>query len=176
MALWGKSAVNTVVHTNFEKYKREIEKFLTRRLSCPDAAADITQDVFLRLLRSPANVKEEIGNVRAYLYKIASNAAINHNLSEKRRRELFESTSADTEKQIDDRTPERITSNKQQLEKMADALKELSPLAQQVFVLARIKGMKQTEVAAKLNIHITTVEKNLSKAVKHCYSRILEEN
>ncbi len=38
----------------------------------------------------------------------------------------------------------------------------LSPLAQQIFIRTRTEGMKQAEVAAKLNIHITTVVKNLA--------------
>nr|WP_243749457.1 RNA polymerase sigma factor [Pseudoteredinibacter isoporae] len=163
----------TAVRALFLKYGQEIEAFLTRKLSCPHSAADLTQEVFLRVLRSGTNIQTDVQNTRAYLYKIAVNLAINHQ-SREQRLPMVDVDEDSVPESVDNRNPERITSDKQRLQRMSDALLELSPLSQKVFVLVRIRGMKQLEVARVLGIHITTVEKNLAKAVRHCYERSLE--
>lgn len=163
----------TAVRTLFLKYGQEIEAFLARKLSCPHSAADLTQEVFVRVLRSRTNIQTDVENTRAYLYKIAVNLAINHQSCEKR----LPMVSVDEEEipeSIDNRTPERITSDKQRLQRMSEALLELPPLSQKVFVLVRIRGMKQLEAARVLGVHITTVEKNLAKAVRHCHESSME--
>ncbi|MEP1444569.1 MAG: RNA polymerase sigma factor [Paraglaciecola sp.] len=157
----------------FTKYAGEITAFLTKKLACPDTAADITQELFIRLMK-PQQKEAEIENIRAYLYKAASNAAINHYQAEQRRQKLRETSTTDATEQINIHSPEQINADQQRLHVMASALKELSPLAQKIFILARIKGMKQFDIAAKLDVHITTVEKNLSKATRHCYAKVID--
>lgn len=148
--------------------------FLTRRLACAETAADLTHELFLNLLNPTGNKALNIDNVRAYLYRAAANMAINHQTAERRRQKLINSCAENTTEPANTLTPERITSDEERLRLMTQALQELSPLAQQIFVLTRIQGLKQKEVAEKLDIHITTVEKNLSRAVRHCYARILQ--
>lgn len=157
----------------FIEYSDEIKTFLTRRINCPDTAADLTQEVFLRFMRAP-DKQGKVHNMRAYLYKTAANIATNHFVDERRRQDLWKKAEDASPEQIETRTPESITYDGQRLKTVATALKELSPLAQQIFILTRIKGMKQQEVATKLDVHITTVEKNLSKAVRHCYASIMD--
>lgn len=159
------------IDTLFADHRREIESFLTKKCNCPETAADLTQEVYLRLLEKQTLTNES--NVRAYLYKTAKNIAINHQISDQRRQKLWQSASEPTEK-INTISPERVTSDTQKLAELNSALSELPLLCQQVFILTRIKGMKQKEVATKLGIHITTVEKNLSKAVRHCFASVLE--
>lgn len=155
----------------FQKYGSEIETFLTRRTSCPETAADLTQEVFLRMLK-PIQ-QGDIGNMRAYLYRAATNLAINHHVAEQRRANIRCQTPDAASEPVESRSPEYQSIHSQRIGLMSEALSELSPLAQQVFYLARIEGMKQAEIANKLDIHITTVEKNLSKAVRHCFNAVL---
>jgi len=153
----------------FVSYGREIESFLMRRVGCRDTAADLTQDLFLRLMTLPQT--HGVDNMRAYLYRAAANVAINHRIAESRRKARANSQPLDAVNTI---TPERILSDKDRLRVMAAALEDLPPLAKQVFTLIRIEGMKQADAAAHLKLHITTVEKNLSRAVRHCYMRVIE--
>lgn len=160
------------VHNLFLLYGREIQLFLTRRLACRDTAADLTQELFLRLMEPRAT--EDIRNVRAYLYRAAMNLALNHQAGERRREALWESEVGVDAVIADTHTPEHAACDAERLRAMAAALDELPPLARQVLWLTRIDGLKQAEVAKKLGVHITTVEKNLSRAVKHCYARAME--
>lgn len=165
----------TVVRTLFLKYGQEIEAFLARKVSCPHSAADLTQEVFVRVLHSRTNIQTDVKNTRAYLYKIAVNLAINHQ-SREQRLPMVDVDEVELPESEDNLNPERIASDKQRLQRMSDALLELPPLSQKVFVLVRIRGMKQLEVARVLGVHITTVEKNLARAVRHCHERSLEPN
>src|SRR5262245_30427314 len=86
MAQTGQAALRHLLLAGYEDLKRR----LTRRLGCPDLAADALQDTFLRLERA-----DSVGPVRSpqsYLFRMALNTAINHRVASNRRL-----TTADTE-------------------------------------------------------------------------------
>ena len=60
----------------YSEHGEELQRYLTRRLNCAQTAADLTQDVFVRLMRSEA--ADAVENPRAYLYRIASNLLADH--------------------------------------------------------------------------------------------------
>jgi len=160
----------------FTSYQKEIKIFLNRITNCDHTAEDLTQEVYLNLMKKQAlSSKNKIHNIRAYLYKTAKNIAINHQIAEQRRKTLWLTANEPLEKN-NTITPERVTDDIQKLDILNNALAELPTLTQQIFTLTRINGMKQKEVANKLGIHITTVEKNLSKAVRHCYASVIDAN
>jgi RNA polymerase sigma-70 factor (ECF subfamily) len=164
------------ISTLFSSYQKEIKIFLNKRTNCEHTAEDLTQEVYLSLLKKQTPPqKRNIHNIRAYLYKTASNIAINHNLAEQRRKVLWQVSNELTE--VDNTiTPERVMGDTQKIQILNDALAELPLISQKVFILSRINGMKQKDVANKLGIHITTVEKNLSKAVRHCYASVIDKH
>ncbi len=96
----------------FIDYSDEIKTFLARRINCPDTAADLTQEVFLRFMRAPDQC-DKIHNIRAYLYKTAANIAANHFVDERRRQELWRKAEETAPEQVETRTPEVITYNVQ---------------------------------------------------------------
>ena len=158
----------------FTNYQKEIKTFLNKWLNCEHTAEDLTQEVYLSLIKQQtALTPNNIHNIRAYLYKAAKNIAINHQIAEQRRNVLWIAANEPIEKN-NTISPERLMGGTQTLHILNNALAELPLLTQQVFILIRINGMKQKEAANKLGIHITTVEKNLSKAVRHCYSCVIE--
>ncbi|MBL4632113.1 MAG: RNA polymerase sigma factor [Paraglaciecola sp.] len=165
-----------VISTLFTNYHKEIKTFLRKKTNCVHTAEDLTQEVYLSLIKKPtALTQNSIHNVRAYLYKAAKNIAINHQIAEQRRNLLWITANEPIEKK-NTITPERLMADTQKLHILNNALAELPLLTQQVFILIRINGLKQKDAAKKLGIHITTVEKNLSKAVRHCYSSVIDKN
>ncbi|GBD24493.1 RNA polymerase sigma factor YlaC [bacterium HR29] len=67
----------------YEAYFPSIYDFLVRLLRDPDEAADVTQDTFLKAMRSLASLREP-GQFRAWLFAIARNAALNRLASRRR--------------------------------------------------------------------------------------------
>ena len=164
------------ISTLFTSYQKEIKTFLNRRTNCEHTAEDLTQEVYLNLMKKEISPKKnKIDNIRAYLYKTAKNIAINHHVAEQRRKVLWQ-VSNELIETTDTITPDRVIDDTQKVHILNDALSELPLLSQKIFVLSRINGMKQKDVANKLGIHITTVEKNLSKAVRHCYASVIDKN
>ncbi|MCI0668522.1 MAG: hypothetical protein L0Y43_10765 [Methylococcaceae bacterium] len=65
----------------FFDHRDELELVLLRRLRCPETASDLLQEAFVRLCRSQD--LEQIGNLKAYLFRIALNLVNDHFRSQK---------------------------------------------------------------------------------------------
>ncbi len=150
-------------------YESSLCQFLTSRVGCPDTANDIFQNMAERLLSKRAGLVVE--DYRAYLFQAARNEVINHYRSEKARI-LYESESAANTGQVDIRCAERTHIANDNLQALKDALAELPPLTVQVFVLYRLKGLKQKDIAQQLGLNLSTIEKRLATALKHCRTRL----
>lgn len=59
----------------YQRHRNELLAFLTRKVRCRETARDLLQDAFVRLLHSEHG---EVGNLRASLYRIATNLSIDH--------------------------------------------------------------------------------------------------
>lgn len=157
----------------FERHAQDVRRFLASRVACHAAAADLTQETFLRLAQVPD--LGVIDNVRTYLFRIATNLATDHLRTLTRRR-------SPTPEQEDwllshpdgAATPEAALLAKEELTAVLAALRELSPLCRHIFVLNRFEGLPHRDIAVRLDICISTVEKNLARALNHCRRRLNE--
>jgi RNA polymerase sigma factor (sigma-70 family) len=57
----------------YRAHVRDVERFIARRVSDPQVAADLTADVFLALIQHASGYRAERGNVLAWVYGIARN-------------------------------------------------------------------------------------------------------
>lgn len=134
----------------FEAHAGEIARFLQRRGSSPDLAADLTQDAFVRLMTStPA---APIENTSAYLFRVARNLAINHD-----RRQRILSFASDSEAALlevadEAPSPERVLISRQELALVKAVLDELPPVQRQVFILSRIEGRTFADIGRTLGV------------------------
>lgn len=157
----------------FDRHAVDVRRFLVSRVACEATAADLTQDTFLRVaqLRDLA----VIDNARTYLFRIAANLATDH-LRTLVRRKTFPADQDDSLSDYPDEasTPEEALLAKEELAAVLSALHELSPLCRHIFVLNRFEGLPHREIAHRLDICISTVEKNLARALNHCRKRLNE--
>ena len=61
----------------FLLHRQGVFRYLYRAVGRPDTAQDLTQEVFLRVARSPVPVSDPAGH-RAWVFKIARNLLLNH--------------------------------------------------------------------------------------------------
>jgi RNA polymerase sigma factor (sigma-70 family) len=157
----------------FNSYAPDVRRFLASRVTCDATAADLTQEAFLRLAQLPDLAAIE--NVRTYLFRIAANLATDHlRVLVRRKSPLAEQEDGLLEYSDRSSTPEAALLAKEELATALQALHELSPLCRRIFVLNRFEGLPHRDIARHLDICVSTVEKNLARALNHCRRRLNE--
>jgi RNA polymerase sigma-70 factor (ECF subfamily) len=63
-------------------------------------------------------------------------------------------------------SPERAVNSQEELRELESSLQELPPLCRTAFLLRRVEGLSQKEVAEKLGISVKTVEKYMARSVR----------
>ncbi|MEO7467216.1 MAG: RNA polymerase sigma factor [Sphingobium limneticum] len=158
----------------FNGYADELQAYLARRLNDRLLAADLVQDIFLRIAEKPEIGTQE--NVRAYLYKVASNLAIDHERRVARRARVVNPDGA-MEQIADDRPgAQRIVEGRDRLERVQDAIRQLPALSQQIFNLNRVEGLSYGDVARRLSISESSVQKHLARALSHALAAVEEDS
>ncbi len=148
----------------------ELVRRLTRRLGSPHAAADVAQETYLRLEGLAA--VPELRNGRAFLFRVADNLAIDHQRGQAARGRRFTTIEDYDDRASDEPDPETALLHKQRLATLARAVDELPPKCRDVFLLHKIDGLTYGEIAARLNISRSAVEKHMIKALAHCRDRV----
>ncbi len=163
-----------VVKRIFLDTSPQLHRFLARRVQCPETAADLTQEIYLRLPQMQTSVVSEVG-VRAWLFRVASNLSIDHLRSQRRHSELL-NRFCGNETEIDQApSPYRAVMDHDRLKRVQNALKELPDQCADVLYLSRIEGYSHAEIAGQLGISKSLVEKHIARALNHCRQVIDEE-
>lgn len=147
----------------------KLQRFLNNKVGCPHTAADIFQIIAEKLLTKKNALATS--NPRAYLYQTARNAVIDHYRFEERRAE-YEAQCAEIAERVDHCGPERSAMANDSLSILNQSLAELPYLTRQIFFLYRVEGIKQAAIAKQLGLNLSTVEKRLAAALKHCRARL----
>lgn len=154
------------------EYYNELLSFLTLRLGSRDQATDVVQETFLRVFSQQSS--RPILNPRAFLYRTATNITIDLFRRQQRQSPRFvdlEEAQACPSGYPDQ---ERILAGKEQLRRLSQAIIDLPPRCRQVFMLYKLKGKSQKEIADRLGISRNMVEKHIMNAMDHCRRRLEE--
>lgn len=126
---------------------------------------DLLQETFLRAFA--AQMHTEVRHPKAFLLRIARNLSI----SEARKKVSTNSFSiedfADSDVLNDDGagSPEKRLSDRQRLTVLVEALAGLSPELQETFVMRKVDGLSFRQIATRLNVSVSTVEKRAALAL-----------
>ncbi|NOS76134.1 MAG: sigma-70 family RNA polymerase sigma factor [Methyloglobulus sp.] len=151
----------------------ELLQFLTNRLRCPDTAAEITHETFIRFCQT--SDATPINNARALAYRIAINLANDYQRKIKVRNQYNVDINPDFS--ADSYTsetpgPEQIVMAQQRLEALQAALGELDVECRTAFLLQSIDGLTHHEIAERLSISRIKVYRHLVKALAHLALRV----
>lgn len=155
------------------KHHQELQRFLTRRVGCPDMAEDIFQTLFLRLAGYQSG--EKIDNPRAFLFRTAANLATDHLRSQERRDNLYTADARYEDFADAAPTPETIALSRQQLDILKQAVAELPPKCREVFILCKFEQYTYPQAAKMLGITESAVTKHMIKALDYCKRRVYED-
>ena len=149
----------------FRRHAADITRFLRQRGHDSETAKDITQDTFLRIHN--AKKQNNIINIRPYLFRIADNLAKDYFRATKvQKRYIKPAETFDAIDEVPD--PEHIADYRQRLQLLAKAIETLPPRQKEVFLMHKFDGLSHVEIAHKLGITRSAVEKLIIKALAHC--------
>lgn len=146
----------------------KLRRLLARLLDNPADAADASQETYLRMVAALS--RTSIEHPTALLFRIATNVALRMRNRQRLERGLF-SAKADLEwEEVADgyALPEREAIARQELRRLAQAIDALPPRCREVFLLSRIDGLPNGEIAARLGVTRNMVEKHIIRALLQC--------
>ena len=152
------SAFDMFLQTHWDPLVRYIASFL----GGADDAKDVAQEAFLRVWERRDGLRAS-GSVRAYLYQVARNLAINETKS----RELHRTLNAryGQESPVFVRSPGREFESMEVREVVGRAIAALPERRREAFVLAHLQDMPHREIAEVMGISPQTVANQISAAL-----------
>jgi len=157
------------------RYQEPLRRHLQQTVRDEDAAGDLLQEVFLRAW-TRADQWDGRGGVKAWLFRIATNLALNHLRSVRRRREtplepppVFheDGREAQTPAWMIDRdaeTPDQVVIRSERALRLAGIANELSEEKREVWSLVYDHDMDMAGAAKRLGIPTGTVKSRLHHA------------
>jgi RNA polymerase sigma factor (sigma-70 family) len=145
-----------------ERFRLPLTAYFARRVGSRAEAEDLTQEVFLRMVRRLE--LEDVENVEAFVFRTAVNLLRDRSRRDKSqsvRKVEFASRLTD----VDDLSPERVFDSRQSLTHVIAVLEELDERTRDAFILHRLEGMKHAQIAELLGVSVSSVEKYIIKAL-----------
>lgn len=157
------------------RFRAPLMAFFLRRVGNRSDAEDLTQEVFVRLLASE-NFDPK-GQVSGYIFKIAANLLRDRRKNAGFKAQIpFSAFDAELVERIsnqimEDREPERVLIGRESLVEVLRCLDELGVRTKHVFILYRLEGMKQKDIAELFGMGLSTVEKHCMTAMAFLVAR-----
>lgn len=138
------------------------------RLVPPKEIEDIVQETYVRICA--VNKTEQILHPRSFLYRTARNLALDHLKRADTRSNVSmedESLGFDTIGDDFDQVYSQVSAT-QEFEHFCEAVRQLPLQCRKAFVLKKVYGYSQKEIAENLNISENTVEKHIAMGLSRC--------
>lgn len=150
---------------NILPHEPALRAWLQKRLVAGLDVDDIVQETYTRL--SSAGSVAEIRDPKRYAFQTAHSVIVSH----VRRSRVIPIQSIANLEAIDaiadGPDPETFAVDRDELNRLALAIADLPGKIRDVFVLRRVRGLSQREVAEQLGLAESTVEKHMSKSFRH---------
>jgi RNA polymerase sigma-70 factor (ECF subfamily) len=133
---------------------------VTRRTRGDSDAEDLLQSAYLRLERYRAD--HDVSNPAAFLVHAAHNIGIDSH----RHRQLWDACALSDVPELADDTPlqDEVMAARARLARVREGLAKLPPRTREIFLMHRVQGAKYREIAERIGISQSAVEKHIAKA------------
>lgn len=158
----------------FVALRRKLARAVSRIVPHPEIE-DIVQETYVRVCQF-----EQVANIRhprSFLYRTARNLALDHIKRSEARTTTVGLPGDEAEHGDNDIAQTSLDvydqlAAKQEFEIFCEAVQELPLQCRRVFVLRKVYGYSQKEIAQALDIGESTVEKHIAFGIKRCSSFI----
>ncbi|MFO7946598.1 MAG: sigma-70 family RNA polymerase sigma factor [Armatimonadota bacterium] len=165
-----------------DAYRRKIRDYAAKMLNDPSEAEDVAQQTFVRAYEAISDLRDN-SRFQTWLYRIASNLAID--ASRKRKRHRWYTVSLNENIYDDDATElkdnlanEDVRSPEEEMEATAEqgmiweAVSQLTPKLRRTYILCDVQGLDYETAAAVMEIPLGTVKSRLFNARKQLKGKL----
>jgi RNA polymerase sigma factor (sigma-70 family) len=152
-------------------HRGALQAFFYRRLRTKSDAVDLVQEVYLRMLR--VSDTDAILNPEAYLFTVARNLLTENAAVDRRQAEAADVAEADGMQALPD-VPEFDTALDvaREVARLRVVLEQISPECCAAVMLKYRHGLSYQEIADRLEVSPSMVNKYLRQALSHCRRRM----
>lgn len=145
----------------FERYHMPLYNFFLKLTFDKALSEDLTQNLFLRIIRYRESFQPANGSFRSWIYRMARNAHLDHIRQEQRMPGRGNATDEDF--------PDTGNAGyaEEQYEKLDQALARLQPEHREVLVLSRFQGLKYDEISKIKGLSVSAIKVQVFRALQH---------
>lgn len=154
----------------FRKYFPRIRLFAFRMINNDEDSRDIAQDVFVALFNNTKRITSE-ALLKSWLFKMTRNACLNYIKHKKVEQKYLDFIKLDDPSLnlymlsfLEEKEAEHL--REEIMNEVMTIISTMGDSVQKVFVLSKFQHKKNKEIAEITGLHIKTVEKHLSRAMK----------
>lgn len=159
---------NTLFYKAYLASRKSISR-LVASIVPPHEIEDIVQETYVRICQ--IENKDKISSPKSFMYRTARNLALDYQKQANVRlvdgienMEVLEQRLTQSHK---DEMYENASTNSE-FSHFCEAVRQLPIQCRKVFVLKKVYGYSQREIAVKLSLSESTVEKHISSGMKRC--------
>lgn len=153
----------------FLRHYRELLGFLSLRTGSRDVAQDCAQDTWVRLAECGDRITPD--NDRAYVFRVAANIATDWH----RGRTREQAATADyAARQLPCTEADTLAAARQTLRRLEAVLRAQPRRSLDIFVMHRHDGLSYRDIAERLSLSVSAVEKHMMRVLLAC-SSVLED-
>lgn len=149
----------------YHRHQPWLQHVLCHRLGCGDTAADLAQDAFLRLLKTPRHFDGDDG-ARAYLSRMAKGLCVDHWRRLDVERAWRETLAAQPSAHLPSTEHQQIV-----IETLCEVDRMLERLPEKVataFLASQLQGKPYRQIAEELGVSERMVKKYMAQAMLQC--------
>jgi RNA polymerase sigma factor (sigma-70 family) len=153
-----------VILTEFKNSQLSLRSFIARYVISPQDIDDVSQETFLRAYT--AEQKKEIEHPKAFLFRIAKNLMLSEFSRKKRKITDYIEDYDNSEELLNTDNLESNIMAQQKLGIYCEALASLPTKCRRVVIMKKVYGMQNKEIARRLELSVSTVEKHIVKGIR----------
>ena len=161
----------SLVERLFAEQRGALQAFFLRRVRAKADAADLAQEVYLRMLR--VSDQDAIRNPVHYLFTVANNLVKEHAVLDRRRASGIDIDEAPPHEQLET-LPEfdGELDTRQRVARLGVVLKQLRPKCRAAVELRFTQGLSFREIAMHLGVSPQMAKKYVAQGLSHCRRRM----
>jgi RNA polymerase sigma factor (sigma-70 family) len=156
-------------HHVFLAQRIPLLRTLERMVNNPSTAEDLLQETYLRVTRALS--ERTVDHIEPFVFQTARNLALDHLRARRiQSRTLVDDVPLDVVNNVvaPQSSAEDAAHAERVLERLNVSLQSLSPRQRQVFILSRLHGHSYQDIAQRLDVSLSTVQKELKLIMAIC--------